>query len=132
MITTTNKCRTRHSWQRHSPNRPATTPPLEPGDRLSRAEFERRYVAMPHVKKAELIEGVVYMPSPSEGRYTLLSADKQGHIQSRVFPDLHLNVAALLTDDLAAVLQPARQPCNLQNNTCRPLSELPMGVFHFS
>src|SRR5262249_33252195 len=25
--------------------------------------FERRYEAMPHVKKAELIEGVVYMPS---------------------------------------------------------------------
>jgi Uma2 family endonuclease len=39
-------------------------PPLEPGDRLSRAEFERRYEAMPELKKAELIEGVVYMPSP--------------------------------------------------------------------
>jgi Uma2 family endonuclease len=31
---------------------------------LTRQEFERRYEAMPHVKKAELIEGVVYMPSP--------------------------------------------------------------------
>jgi Uma2 family endonuclease len=39
-------------------------PPLENGDRLSREEFERRYDAMPHVKKAELIEGVVYMGSP--------------------------------------------------------------------
>jgi hypothetical protein len=39
-------------------------PPLEPGDRLSRAEFERRYAAMPELKKAELIEGIVYMPSP--------------------------------------------------------------------
>ena len=39
-------------------------PPLEPGDRLSRDEFERRYGAMPQLKKAELIEGVVYMPSP--------------------------------------------------------------------
>jgi Uma2 family endonuclease len=39
-------------------------PPLEPGDRLTRAEFERRYEAMPHLKKAELIEGEVYMPSP--------------------------------------------------------------------
>lgn len=38
--------------------------PLENGDHLSRAEFERRYEAMPDVKKAELIEGVVYMPSP--------------------------------------------------------------------
>jgi Uma2 family endonuclease len=39
-------------------------PPLEPGDRLTREEFERRYEAMPCLKKAELIEGVVYMPSP--------------------------------------------------------------------
>ncbi len=39
--------------------------PLENGDRLTRAEFERRYEAMPRLKKAELIEGVVYMPSPA-------------------------------------------------------------------
>src|SRR6266404_2316527 len=39
-------------------------PLLEPGDRLSRAEFERRYERMPEVRKAELIEGTVYMPSP--------------------------------------------------------------------
>ncbi len=39
-------------------------PPLEPGDRLTRREFERRYEAMPHIKKAELIEGVVHMSSP--------------------------------------------------------------------
>lgn len=39
-------------------------PELRAGDRLSRLEFERRYAASPNVKKAELIEGVVYMPSP--------------------------------------------------------------------
>jgi len=38
--------------------------PLMAGDRLTRAEFERRYHAHPEIKKAELIEGVVYMPSP--------------------------------------------------------------------
>lgn len=38
-------------------------PPLESGDRLTRHEFERRYEAMPHLKKAELIEGVVYVPA---------------------------------------------------------------------
>jgi Uma2 family endonuclease len=37
-------------------------PPLRNGDQLTRAEFERRWDAMPEVKKAELIEGVVYMP----------------------------------------------------------------------
>ncbi len=39
-------------------------PPLENGDRLTRPEFERRYTAMPELKKAELIEGIVYMASP--------------------------------------------------------------------
>jgi Uma2 family endonuclease len=39
-------------------------PPLESGDRLTRHEFERRYQAMPYIKKAELVEGVVYVASP--------------------------------------------------------------------
>lgn len=39
-------------------------PVLKNGQRLSRDEFERRFDAMPDLKKAELIEGVVYMPSP--------------------------------------------------------------------
>ncbi len=39
-------------------------PPLKHGEQLTRDEFERRYEAMPHLKKAELIEGIVYMPSP--------------------------------------------------------------------
>src|SRR5437868_3440881 len=44
--------------------RPSIVPPLQNGDRLTRAEFERRYDATPGLKKAELIEGVVYMPPP--------------------------------------------------------------------
>jgi Uma2 family endonuclease len=58
-----------------TPTAPTTSPaqpqingepvlPLEQGDHLTRDEFERRYTAMPHVKKAELIEGVVHMSSP--------------------------------------------------------------------
>jgi Uma2 family endonuclease len=56
----------RHTWRRAvRPDRAtAAIPPLQPGDRLTRAEFERRYAAVPQVKKAELIEGVVFMPSP--------------------------------------------------------------------
>jgi Uma2 family endonuclease len=42
--------------------------PLENGDRLSQPEFHDRYLAMPHVKKAQLIEGIVYMPSPVRHR----------------------------------------------------------------
>lgn len=54
--------------QKHKRPRPfgrmIDPPPLINGDRLTRAEFERRYHAMPKAKQAELIEGVVYMPSP--------------------------------------------------------------------
>ena len=32
--------------------------------RLTRHEFERRYIAASHIKKAELIEGIVYLASP--------------------------------------------------------------------
>lgn len=39
-------------------------PPLENGDRLTAHEFLRRYSAMPRVRKAELIHGIVYMGSP--------------------------------------------------------------------
>lgn len=38
-------------------------PPLVTGQRLTRAEFERRYEAMPYLKRAELIDGVVYLPA---------------------------------------------------------------------
>jgi hypothetical protein len=44
--------------------RSSRVPLLKEGDRLTVEEFERRYEAMPHIKKAELIQGVVYMPSP--------------------------------------------------------------------
>ncbi|MBI2948282.1 MAG: Uma2 family endonuclease [Verrucomicrobia bacterium] len=47
-----------------APSKRSAVPPLENGDRLSAHEFLRRYEAMPEVKKAELINGVVYMPSP--------------------------------------------------------------------
>src|SRR5437879_8833167 len=40
------------------------TQPLKAGDRLSRDEFLRRWELMPEVKNAELIGGIVYMPSP--------------------------------------------------------------------
>ena len=39
-------------------------PPLRDGDRLTREEFHRRYEAMPELNNAELIEGIVYLPSP--------------------------------------------------------------------
>lgn len=46
-------------------------PLLMNGDRLTQAEFLRRYHAMPDVSHAELIEGRVYVPSP-------VSAERHG------------------------------------------------------
>jgi Uma2 family endonuclease len=43
-------------------------PPLQHGDRLTRAEFERRWNAMPELKKAELIGGMVFLASDYRGR----------------------------------------------------------------
>src|SRR3954452_12290565 len=37
---------------------------LESGDHLTREEFHLRYLARPDIKKAELVEGVVYVASP--------------------------------------------------------------------
>jgi len=39
-------------------------PPLEPGDNLDQETFHARYLAYPEPMRAELIGGVVYMPSP--------------------------------------------------------------------
>lgn len=47
----------------HSSSALQHLPPLESGDRLTRPEFERRYAAA-DLKKAELIEGIVYVASP--------------------------------------------------------------------
>jgi Uma2 family endonuclease len=73
MATVTNPAR--------QPNPTEEIPPLENGDHLSLVEFERRYNAMPGLKKAELIEGVVHMPSP-------VSFDRHA--------EQHLNLATLI------------------------------------
>ena len=62
---------------RPTSHRTIAEPLLEPGDRLSREEFERRYERMPWLNKAELIEGIVYMPSP-------LRAEKHGEPHNRL------------------------------------------------
>ena len=42
----------------------ALPPTLREGDRLTREEFLRRWEAMPDLNRAELIGGIVHMPSP--------------------------------------------------------------------
>lgn len=57
------------------PDRSIPVPALESGDRLTRAEFERRYQATPEKFKAELIEGVVYVASPVRAFHGVPHAD---------------------------------------------------------
>lgn len=67
---------------------------LESGDRLSRHEFERRYQAMPDVKKAELIEGVVYVASP-------LRYNQHGKPHSKIIAWLQVYAAATVGVEVA-------------------------------
>lgn len=62
-------------------------PPLEGGDRLSRDEFERRYAGSPDIKKAELIEGVVYIAAA-------VRAKSHGQPHSRIITWLGVYEAA--------------------------------------
>jgi Uma2 family endonuclease len=52
--------------------------PLENGESMHSREFLRRYEQMPQVKKAELVEGVVYMGSPVSIRHARPDALIQG------------------------------------------------------
>jgi Uma2 family endonuclease len=47
-------------------------PPLATGDHLTRDEFLRRWLAQPEIKRAELIGGRVYMPSPVSGDHGIM------------------------------------------------------------
>ncbi|MEQ9359169.1 Uma2 family endonuclease [Coleofasciculus chthonoplastes] len=69
-------------------------PALENGDRLTRAEFERRYSLIPDIKKAELIEGVVYVASP-------LRYNRHGKPHSQVMTWLGVYVAGTPGVELA-------------------------------
>jgi Uma2 family endonuclease len=80
--------------------------PLEPGDCLDQETFHARYEAMPEHVKAELIEGVVYMPSP-------LRID-HGEVHGEVITWLKLYKAATpgtrVADNATTILGPFSEP----------------------
>lgn len=82
-------------------------PPLENGDRLTSHEFERRYQVMTQVKKAELIEGVVYVASP-------VRATKHGRPHAKIMTWLGTYYAASpgvdLQDNATVRLDADNQP----------------------
>jgi Uma2 family endonuclease len=76
---------------------------LESGDNLSRVEFHQRYCQRPDIKRAELIDGVVYVASPVSdfhGAPHLSVASWLGAYRAR-HPELHAsdNVTVFLGDD---------------------------------
>lgn len=88
---------------------------LENGDRLTSAEFLRRYEAAPGLKKAQLIEGIVHMPSPVRAD---LHAEPDGLIQlwlglySIPRPELKLYPHATLLLDAENTVQPDATLCS--------------------
>ena len=80
--------------------------PLEPGDCLDQETFHARYEAMPEHVKAELIEGVVYMPSPLKL--------KHGTVHGEVLGWLNLYKAATpgtqIADNATTILGPFSEP----------------------
>lgn len=87
-------------------------PVLVSGDTLTRDEFERRYEAMRDVRKAELIEGVVFMPSPvrdtQHGRPHALLAKWLTHYEDAT-PGVAFSVDSSLRLDLDNEPQPDLQ-----------------------
>lgn len=82
-------------------NRPKS-PPLEAGQHLDRATFHARYEAMPPETRAELIGGVVYMPSPlslSHGNLDMLVTYWLGHYRRRTPGVQAPGNASVLLDD---------------------------------
>jgi Uma2 family endonuclease len=53
-------------------------PELAGGDKLTREEFLRRWEANPEIKNAELIGGIVYMPSPVSVQHGEMEGDLGG------------------------------------------------------
>jgi len=81
--------------------------PLENGDHLSRDEFERRYQARPNIKKAELIEGAVYMSSPVRAKS---HGEPHGRIMTWLGTYSALTPGVDLADNATVRLDPANEP----------------------
>lgn len=82
-----------------SPGRPA----LESGDVMSREEFERRYWLRPDLRRAELVEGVVYVASPVRNTHgvgtTSIAAWLGAYVRGRQGLHIRDNVTVRLDAD---------------------------------
>jgi hypothetical protein len=83
-----------------------TVPPLESGDRLTQAEFHRRYEAYPEDFKAELIGGVVYVASPLRRSHAVQHPELSGAfwLYKAATPGVEI------LDNATTILGPANEP----------------------
>lgn len=93
--------------------------PLENGDAMRSGEFLRRYEAMPEVKKAELVEGRVYMGSPVRAD---LHAEPDGLV--------HLWLATFALRCRTARFYPNATVVLDADNTCQPDAVLCLAPEH--
>jgi Uma2 family endonuclease len=81
----------------------APLPPLEPGDHLDQKTFHERYEAMPPGFRAELIGGVVFMPSPTKRRHSRAHGISYGWIiqyeTATAGTESHVTPTAILDDE---------------------------------
>jgi hypothetical protein len=92
-----------------STDTPSAILPLESGDVLDCDEFERRYEAMPQLKKAELIEGTVFITELVRfERHGAPHADLIGWLCNYEFrtPGLEAGSGATVRLDRCNILQP--------------------------
>ncbi len=105
-------------------------PPLQTGDHLTLVEFERRYSAQPHLKKAELIEGVVYVPSPVSLEHSHRHAVIMGWLinYQASTPGLRLLDNATIRLDAENEVQPDAALCILNGGQTSPAGSYLQGA----
>src|SRR5438552_2965948 len=91
---------------RSQPQQPTKLPPLEPGDKLDQKTFHERYEAMPPRLRAELIGGIVYMPSPLRSDHGFSHADVMAWLGRYKFATLGTDVLDNATNILGGDSEP--------------------------
>src|SRR5438045_2882298 len=87
-------------------SQPTQLPPLEAGDLLDQPTFHVRYEAMPENTRAELIGGIVFMPSPLKADHGFSHADLMGWLQSYKLATPGTDVLDNATDILSLDSEP--------------------------
>ena len=104
--------------------------PLENGDHLTRAEFERRYANATHIRKAELIEGVVHVPSPVSLAHGQCHANVMTWLGSyrAATPGLRLLDNTTVVLDAENEVQPDAALCIANGGQTRPMGAYVFGA----